>query len=127
MIDNLSTPTILRDLGDGLILTTDDRGVFDAGFRRGQQTLILRGPGLIPKQIDVDVRDAALDVDVQLEPARGVSMSCGYFFRSSVKTWTWVSTMTMVSFRTQGVRILIMDAAEAVREEKNAMPRVALL
>jgi hypothetical protein len=35
--------------------------------------------------------------------------------------------MTMVSFRTQGVRMLIMDAAEAVRYDKNAMPQVALL
>jgi hypothetical protein len=62
------------DLGDGLVLTTDDRGVFDAGHRRGRQTLVLRGAGLIPKQVEVDLgngRGAGLDLDVELEPAVG--------------------------------------------------------
>lgn len=62
------------DLGDGLLLTTDDRGVFDAGFRRGRQTLVLRGPGLIPKQVEVDLgrgKGAGVDLEVELEPATG--------------------------------------------------------
>ncbi|PRQ05435.1 Nickel uptake substrate-specific transmembrane region [Enhygromyxa salina] len=59
------------DLGDGLVLTTDDRGVFDAGFRRGRQELILRGVGMIPKVVEVELGDAGVDVEVALEPARG--------------------------------------------------------
>lgn len=59
------------DLGDGLILATDERGVFDAGFRRGRQQLVLRGPGLIPRMIEVELGDAARDLDVTLEPAEG--------------------------------------------------------
>lgn len=60
------------DLGDGLILTTDERGVFDAGHRRGRQTLVLRGAGLIPKQVEVDLgsgKGAGVDLEVELEPA----------------------------------------------------------
>jgi protocatechuate 3,4-dioxygenase beta subunit len=59
------------DLGDGMILTTDDRGVFDAGFRRGRQELILRGPGMIPKAVEVDLGDEPLDLELELEPAEG--------------------------------------------------------
>src|SRR5690606_1076081 len=62
------------DLGDGLVLTTDERGVFDAGHRRGRQTLVLRGAGLIPKQVEVELgngRGAAVDLEVELEPALG--------------------------------------------------------
>jgi hypothetical protein len=62
------------DLGDGLVLTTDDRGVFDAGHRRGRQTLVLRGAGLIPKQVEVDLGTkpgAGLDLELELEPATG--------------------------------------------------------
>jgi hypothetical protein len=59
------------DLGDGLVLTTDERGVFDAGFRRGEQRLVLRAPGMIPRAIDVDLDGGPVDVDVELEPARG--------------------------------------------------------
>ncbi|MFO7566266.1 MAG: carboxypeptidase regulatory-like domain-containing protein [Enhygromyxa sp.] len=62
------------DLGDGLVLTTDDRGVFDAGHRRGKQTLVLRGPGLIPKQVEVDLgkgRGPPVDLELELEPAQG--------------------------------------------------------
>lgn len=59
------------DLGDGLVLTTDERGVFDAGFRRGDQRLILRAPGMIPRAIDLDLGDKPIDIDIELEPARG--------------------------------------------------------
>ncbi|MFV8755777.1 carboxypeptidase regulatory-like domain-containing protein [Nannocystaceae bacterium ST9] len=59
------------DLGDGLVLTTDERGVFDAGFRRGDQRLVLRAPGMIPRAIDLELDDAPVDLDVELEPARG--------------------------------------------------------
>lgn len=59
------------DLGDGMILTTDERGVFDAGFRRGSQRLIVRGPGMIPKVVDVELGESPLDVEVELEPAEG--------------------------------------------------------
>ncbi|PRQ09470.1 carboxypeptidase-like regulatory domain-containing protein [Enhygromyxa salina] len=59
------------DLGDGMILTTDDRGVFDAGFRRGEQELILRGVGMIPKRVAVELGDAPMDLEVELAPATG--------------------------------------------------------
>jgi hypothetical protein len=62
------------DLGDGLILTTDERGVFDAGHRRGRQTLILRGAGLIAERVEVDLGDGrgrGVDLEVELAPARG--------------------------------------------------------
>ncbi len=62
------------DLGDGLILTTDERGVFDAGHRRGRQTLVLRGPGMIPKQVEIDLgkgRGSGVDLELELEPAQG--------------------------------------------------------
>jgi Carboxypeptidase regulatory-like domain len=59
------------DLGDGMILTTDERGVFDAGFRRGSQQLIFRGPGMIPKVVDIELDETPLDIEVELEPAEG--------------------------------------------------------
>jgi hypothetical protein len=59
------------DFGDGMILTTDERGVFDAGFRRGWQQLIVRGPGMIPKVVDVELGETPLDIEVELEPAQG--------------------------------------------------------
>ncbi len=61
------------DLGDGQVLTTDEHGVFDAGFRRGDQRLVLRAPGMIPRVVEFDLDDSAagLDLDVELEPARG--------------------------------------------------------
>lgn len=59
------------DLGDGMILTTDERGVFDAGFRRGSQQLIFRGPGMIPKVVDIELDEAPLDIEVELDPAEG--------------------------------------------------------
>jgi hypothetical protein len=57
-----------------LVLTTDDRGAFDAGFRRGLQELVLRGPGMIPKVVEVDLRKArasGVDIELELEPALG--------------------------------------------------------
>lgn len=59
------------DLGDGMLLTTDERGVFDAGFRRGPQQLIVRGPGMIPKVVEIELGESPLDIEVELEPAEG--------------------------------------------------------
>lgn len=59
------------DLGDGQVLVTDERGVFDAGFRRGDQRLVVRAPGMIPRAIDVELDERPLDLDIVLEPARG--------------------------------------------------------
>jgi hypothetical protein len=62
------------DLGDGMLLVTDERGVFDAGFRRGRQELILRAPGMIPKAVEIDLGTGAgpgVDLDLELEPALG--------------------------------------------------------
>lgn len=57
------------DLGDGLVLATDERGVFDAGFRRGKQRLVVRAPGMVPQEVVVDLRKGAEDIEVVLEPA----------------------------------------------------------
>lgn len=59
------------DLGDGQVLVTDERGVFDAGFRRGAQRLVVRAPGMIPRAIEVELGEQPLDLDVVLEPAIG--------------------------------------------------------
>lgn len=59
------------DLGDGQVLVTDERGVFDAGFRRGAQRLVVRAPGMIPRAIEVELGEQPLDLDVVLEPASG--------------------------------------------------------
>ena len=57
------------DLGDGLVLSTDARGVFDAGFRRGAQTVVVRAPGMIPQALVVDLGAESVDLAVALAPA----------------------------------------------------------
>ncbi|HVI03129.1 MAG TPA: carboxypeptidase-like regulatory domain-containing protein, partial [Enhygromyxa sp.] len=55
-------------------IRTDERGVFDAGHRRGKQVLVLRGPGMIPKQVEVDLgsgKGAGVDLELELEAAAG--------------------------------------------------------
>jgi len=62
------------DLGDGTVLTSDRRGVFDAGFRRGSQRLVFRAAGMVPRVVEIDmprVGRPAVDVAVTLAPAQG--------------------------------------------------------
>jgi len=60
------------ELGDGSEVLTDIHGVFDAGYRRGRERLVLRGPGLIPEVVEVLLgrEDVAIERIMQL--AEGV-------------------------------------------------------
>lgn len=59
------------ELPDGTTVTTDWRGVFDAGRRRGRQRLIFRAPGMIPAVVEVDLEDMTLPMEQVLQPAEG--------------------------------------------------------
>ncbi len=56
------------ELDDGSVYGTDDRGVFDAGLRRGDVVLVARAPGKAPLRRALEVR-AALDVELELATA----------------------------------------------------------
>jgi hypothetical protein len=58
-------------LPEGAVLTTDRRGVFDAGPRTGNVRLVVRALGMAPTERTVVVRDRPVDVDIVLEPADG--------------------------------------------------------
>ncbi len=53
------------ELDDGTTYGTDERGVFDAGLRRGRQLVVARAPGMVPARREVVVR-AAVDIELQL-------------------------------------------------------------
>jgi len=57
-------------VGDGRWVTTDRRGVFDAGIHRGRQTLVARAAGLAPATVEVTVRDRPVDVEIRMQRAR---------------------------------------------------------
>lgn len=58
-------------LGDGSEVVTDMYGVFDAGYRRGRERLVLRGAGLIPEVIDLDLDEEDVDLERLMQPAEG--------------------------------------------------------
>ncbi|MCA9661117.1 MAG: carboxypeptidase regulatory-like domain-containing protein, partial [Myxococcales bacterium] len=60
------------ELDDGLIVLTDEYGVFDAGLHKGRRRLVLRAPGMIPQAIELEVGDRAVDLERTLEAATGV-------------------------------------------------------
>jgi len=60
------------ELDDGSVYGTDDRGVFDAGLRRGEVTLVARAPGLVPVGRDVKIAGAPVDVELVLRPAEAI-------------------------------------------------------
>jgi protocatechuate 3,4-dioxygenase beta subunit len=60
------------ELDDGSAYGTDDRGVFDAGLRRGAVTLVARAPGLVPSREDVRVGSRPVDVELVLRPAEAI-------------------------------------------------------
>ncbi len=51
------------------LLWTDDRGVFDAGMRRGPLQVQIRKQGMVPRRIEVDVRAGGADLEVVLVEA----------------------------------------------------------
>lgn len=51
---------------DGRRATTDRRGVFDGGIRRGRQRLVAHADGLAPRELEVVVRDDPVDVEIVL-------------------------------------------------------------
>ena len=60
------------ELQDGTAYLTDSRGVFDAGLRRGRQSLIARAPGMTPTRIEVAMAGRDRDVEIILGEAGGV-------------------------------------------------------
>ncbi|MCA9690265.1 MAG: carboxypeptidase regulatory-like domain-containing protein, partial [Myxococcales bacterium] len=56
---------------DGAAVYTDDRGVFDAGLRRGRQVITLRKQGLIPQVIELDVGEQPVDLERVMAVADG--------------------------------------------------------
>ena len=59
------------ELGDGTEVLTDDFGVFDAGYRRGRERLVIRGPGLIPQVVEVELGRKDVEIERILLPAEG--------------------------------------------------------
>lgn len=59
------------ELGDGSEVLTDSYGVFDAGYRRGRERLVLRGPGLIPQVVEVELGRKDVEIERILLPAEG--------------------------------------------------------
>ena len=57
------------ELDDGSTYSSDWRGEFDAGLRRGSVTLVVRAPGLIAVSRTLEVR-ADVDLEIALEPAQ---------------------------------------------------------
>lgn len=51
---------------DGRRASTDRRGVFDGGIRRGRQHLVARADGLAPRALEVTVREGPVDVEIVL-------------------------------------------------------------
>lgn len=60
------------ELDDGSVYGTDDRGVFDAGLRRGQVVLVARAPAMVPVRRTLEVAGAAVDVELTLVEADAV-------------------------------------------------------
>lgn len=59
------------ELDDGLIVFTDELGVFDAGLHRGPRRLVVRAPGMIPQVIEANIGERAVDLERTLSPATG--------------------------------------------------------
>lgn len=60
------------ELEDGSEVLTDMHGVFDAGYRRGRERLVLRRAGLIPEVVEVELGRADVEVERLMQPAEGV-------------------------------------------------------
>lgn len=62
-------PDAVIELPDGLRLWSDELGVFDAGFHAGEQEVIVRAPGYVPRRIPFEVGKTPLDLEIELEEA----------------------------------------------------------
>jgi protocatechuate 3,4-dioxygenase beta subunit len=60
------------DMDDGMVVFTDSRGVFDAGYRRGAVDLVVHARGMVSRRVEASVGDEPLDLELVLEPANGV-------------------------------------------------------
>ncbi len=60
------------EAGDGSIVWTDARGVFDAGLRRGELVLVARADGLVATRSELEVGTRPVDVEIVMAPAEGV-------------------------------------------------------
>ena len=59
------------ELEDGSEVLTDAFGVFDAGYRRGRERLILRGAGLVPEVVEVELGREDVMIERLMQPAEG--------------------------------------------------------
>ncbi|MBK7824404.1 carboxypeptidase-like regulatory domain-containing protein [Nannocystis sp.] len=59
------------ELGDGSEVLTDAFGVFDAGYRRGRERLVLRRAGLIPEVVELDLGREDVVIERLMQPAEG--------------------------------------------------------
>jgi len=59
------------ELGDGSEVLTDAYGVFDAGYRRGRERLVLRGAGLIPEVVELELGREDVAIERLMQPAEG--------------------------------------------------------
>jgi hypothetical protein len=50
---------------------TDAFGVFDAGYRRGRERLVLRGAGLVPEVVEVELGREDVMIERLMQPAEG--------------------------------------------------------
>jgi protocatechuate 3,4-dioxygenase beta subunit len=59
----------LVELDDGSVYFTDDRGVFDAGLRRGRQTVVARAPDKVASLVEVAMAGRPRDIEIVLQDA----------------------------------------------------------
>jgi protocatechuate 3,4-dioxygenase beta subunit len=59
------------ELDDGSTFMSDLRGLFDAGHRRGHQSLVVRAAGKVARRLDVRMLAAPVDVEIVLPDAEG--------------------------------------------------------
>lgn len=60
------------EAGDGSVVWTDARGVFDAGLRRGELVLVARADGLVATRTEIQVGARPVDVEIVMAAAEGV-------------------------------------------------------
>lgn len=60
------------ELDDGSVFGTDERGVFDAGLRRGTVEIIARGHGKVAHRRTIDMGGRARDIEIVLDDAEAV-------------------------------------------------------
>ncbi len=54
------------EFDDGTSVLTDSRGMFDGGYRRGRQRLVIRADGMVPQELTVVLGSRPKTVDTQL-------------------------------------------------------------